>query len=105
MMNLHQSSALQVLGLPDRQLRLDGVLALQVRRTGWLSVCAGQVWITRSGDSADHVLGDGQAMQLCAGQRVLAEPWRAGQVCRLRWAVSAPQPVQTPRAPLGLVIG
>lgn len=84
------SSALQVLGTPARQLRIDSVLPLQARQAGWLTVDAGQVWITRSGDAADHVLAAGEAIPLGRGQQLVVEPWRAGQVARLRWAVGAP---------------
>ncbi len=87
---LQHTSTLQVLGTPDRQLRIDAALPLQARRSGWLVVEAGQVWITRSGDTADHVLAAGQAMHLSGGQQLVAEPWRSGQVARLRWAVAAP---------------
>lgn len=90
MTTLQPTSALQVLGTPDRQLRIDGALPLQARRSGWLVVDAGQVWITRSGDMADHVLATGQALHLGRGQQLVAEPWRSGQVARLRWAAGAP---------------
>ena len=88
------SSALQVLGTPDRQLRITTALPLQTRRSGWLLVDDGPVWITRSGDSADHVLGAGQAIHLGPGQRLVAEPWHNGRAARLRWTVEAPQAAQ-----------
>ena len=87
---LHHASALQVLGMPDRQLRIDSALPLHVRRSGWLVVDAGQVWITRNGDAADHVLAAGQAIHLVRGQQLVAEPWRSGQAVQLRWAVATP---------------
>ncbi len=90
MTSLHHASALQVLGTPERQLRIDAALPLQTRRSGWLLVDAGQVWITRSGDAADHVLAAGQAIALGRGQQLVVEPWRSGQVARLRWALAAP---------------
>ena len=88
------ASALQVLGTPDRQLRITTALPLQARRSGWLVVDDGPVWITRSGDSADHVLGAGQALHLGPGQRLVAEPWHAGRASRLRWTAAAPSAVQ-----------
>ena len=84
------ASALQVLGTPDRQLRITTALPLQARRSGWLVVDEGPVWITASGDAADHVLAAGQAMHLGPGQRVVAEPWRSGRAARLRWLTAAP---------------
>lgn len=84
------ASALQVLGTPDRQLRITTALPLQARRSGWLVVDDGPVWITCSGDSADHVLAAGQALHLGLGQRVVAEPWRSGRAARLRWSAAAP---------------
>lgn len=85
------SSALQVLGTPERQLRITTALPLQARRSGWLVVDDGPVWITASGDSADHVLAAGQALHLGPGQRVVAEPWRSGHAARLRWVMAAPE--------------
>ncbi len=87
---LQHSHALHRLGTPVCALRIDGVLPLQARRRGLLVVEAGQVWITRSGDRDDHVLCPGQAITLGRGQRLVAEPWRSGQVAQLRWAVDAP---------------
>ena len=114
MTRLLPASALQVLGAHDRQLRIDAVLPLQARQTGWLQVDAGQAWITRNGDAADLVLAAGDAMALCRGQRLVAEPWRAGQAVRLRWqaggagpaawrADQAPalQPLPVPARPAG----
>lgn len=84
------SSALQVLGAPERQLRITTALPLQARRSGWLVVDEGPVWITASGDSTDHVLAAGQALHLGPGQRLVAEPWRSGRAARLRWVMAAP---------------
>lgn len=83
-------SALQVLGTPERQLRITTALPLQTRRSGWLVVDDGPVWITASGDTTDHVLAAGQALHLGPGQRVVAEPWRSGHAARLRWVMTAP---------------
>ena len=89
----HQSSsALQALSGTDRSLRLAGALALQARTGGWLQVQCGQVWITRSGDGLDHVLSAGQRLRLSRGERVVAEPWQAGQAARLAWGAGAAGP-------------
>ena len=83
---------LQVLGTPDLQLRIHAVRTLQARQTGWLLVDAGQVWITRTGDVADHVLAAGDALAVAPGQRLVVEPWRAGQVAHMRWAAGTLPP-------------
>lgn len=89
----HQSSsALQALSGTDRSLRLAGALALQARTGGWLQVQCGQVWITRSGDGLDHVLSAGQRLRLSRGERVVVEPWQAGQAARLAWGAGAAGP-------------
>ena len=93
MTRLPPASALQVLGAPDRQLRIDAVLPLQARQTGWLRVDAGRAWITRSGDAADHVLAAGDAIALRRGQHLVAEPWQVGQAVRLQWQAGDALPV------------
>ncbi len=90
----HQSGSLQTLTGTPRQLHLAGLLRLQARRTGWLQVAAGKVWITRKGDSADHVLAAGDGLWLGAGEQLLAEPWRTGEAADLRWAQTPAAPVQ-----------
>lgn len=92
MTRLLPASALQVLGATDRQLRIDAVLQLQARQTGWLRVDAGQVWITRHGDAADHVLAAGESIALCRGQQLVAEPWWTGQAARLCWLAADARP-------------
>lgn len=94
------ASALQVLGAPDRALRLTAALPLLARQAGWLQVQAGQVWITRSSGGTDHVLAAGEAIALGRGQQMVAEPWHAGRVVQLRWVAGAtlPQAWQAPDA-------
>ena len=81
----HESGALQMLGAPDRGLRLAGALRLQTRRAGWLAVRCGRVWITRDGCGTDHVLGEGERLWLPAGAALVAEPWRGGDAAQLHW--------------------
>ena len=88
MRNLHQSSAMQVLDTTPLSVRLPGIVRFQAARAGWLWVDHGRVWITRDGDSADHVLAAGGALRLARGEQVLAEPWRAGDAAGLRWALA-----------------
>ncbi len=87
---VHQFSALQTLSATPRRLHLRGVLQLQARQAGWLWVDGGQVWITRDGGGADHVLTAGERLFVARGERVLGEPWRTGENACLRWAVAAP---------------
>lgn len=88
----HQSSAVQTLSATPRRLHLRGVLQLQARVAGWLWVDGGQVWITREGGGLDHVLVAGERLFVDRGERVLGEPWRAGETASLRWALAAPAP-------------
>lgn len=85
---LHQSRAVsswQVLDAPARQLPLGGVLRLQARRSGWLAVQRGRVWLTRDADADDHVLDRGEQLWLRAGESLVVEPWRAGAGAHLAW--------------------
>ena len=90
----HQSGSLQALAGTPRQGHLAGLLRIQAQRAGWLQVAGGRVWITRSGDAADHVLAAGEGLWLGTGEQVLAEPWRAGEAAELRWAQTAAAPAQ-----------
>ena len=78
---------MQTLAGPARQIHLRSALALQARSGGWLQVHCGPVWLTRDGDPADHVLAAGEGLHLGAGERLVVEPWRAGQAAVLAWAV------------------
>ena len=97
---LHQSSALQLLDGVRRQVDLTGVLRLQVRCAGWLTVDSVQVWVTRTDNFSDHVLASGERLSLGRGEQVLAEPWRAGKPARLGWAAgeAVAVPVLAPAA-------
>ena len=90
----HQSGSLQALAGTPRQLHLAGLLRIQAQRAGWLQVASGRVWITRSGDAADHVLAAGEGLWLGTSEQVLAEPWRAGEAADLRWGQTAAAPTQ-----------
>ncbi len=82
---LHQSSGLQRLDGVARQLRLQAPLRLEMGHAGWLQVAGGQVWLTRDGGGDDHVLAAGSRIWLGRGERVVVEPWRAGDVATLGW--------------------
>lgn len=71
---------------------LGGVWQGRVPADGELRVLQGRVWMTRCGEPEDHVLAAGQTLALRAGDRLVAEPWVAGQVVRLQWqAAGQPQ--------------
>jgi len=85
---LHQSpvaSSWQVLDAQPRQVPLGGVLRLQARRSGWLAVQRGRVWLTRDGDADDHVLARGERIWLGAGEGLVVEPWQADAGAHLAW--------------------
>lgn len=42
------------------------------------------VWITRDGEGIDHILPPGEPLALEPGDRLVVEPWLAGQTARLR---------------------
>jgi hypothetical protein len=88
MRSLHQYGNLQVLAGIPRELHLDSVLQLQAREAGWLQVDGGSAWITRVGDSDDHVLGHGEGMWLGRGEQVVVEPWQMGEALDLHWGTS-----------------
>jgi len=56
---------------------IEQVSRWTVLRDSHLHVCTGQVWLTRDGELADHVLGPGQGLDLHHGDRVTAEPWHS----------------------------
>jgi hypothetical protein len=51
---------------------------------GTLRVEAGQVWLTRSGDPADHILRAGEAIRVPPGD-LLVESWNASTPARIVW--------------------
>ena len=76
-----QSSALEAL------LRVDAGHALHLGRLGGeLTVIEGRVWLTRSGEPGDHVIGPGQRVRLGANEQAVVEPWQTGQHVTLRWS-------------------
>lgn len=82
---MHPSADHQRLDAVPRQLRLQGARRFEPARAGWLAVQQGRVWLTRDGGGGDHVLQAGGRIWLGRGERVLVEPWRAGDVAVLAW--------------------
>ena len=73
------------LSSPSEQ-RIDAGRALHLgHRAGDLTVIAGRVWLTRSGDLGDHVLVAGERLRLGANENAVLEPWDAGHVVTVRW--------------------
>ena len=64
---------------------------MRSRRAGKLSVSAGRVWVTRSGDLDDHVLAAGQALAVGAHEEVVVEPWIEGTPAHLAWRSDQPR--------------
>lgn len=52
---------------------------------GELGVVSGQVWLTRHGDTEDHVLGAGQRIVLAPTDSVVIEQWRRDQPAIVDW--------------------
>lgn len=71
--------------LVDGILLACGAKRLHSRRSGHLTVSAGRVWVTRSGDLDDHVLGVGQTLAIRAHEEVVVEPWQQGSPVRIAW--------------------
>jgi len=72
---------------------VNDVQVLRPARAMLLTVREGRIWLTRSGDADDHVLGAGESLVVAAGQRLVVEPWRASEPARLDW-----KPLQVPVA-------
>jgi hypothetical protein len=74
----------------QRGLRLMAGQAVSVGPwPGEIAVVDGRVWLTRSGDAADHVLEAGQRWRTTAAQHVVIES--EGQDATVRWQ-PLPQP-------------
>jgi len=69
----------------DGTLSTCGARLFRSRRPGLLTVSAGRAWVTRVGDSNDHVLDAGHALLLRADEQVVVEPWVNGSPVRLAW--------------------
>lgn len=96
MSKLHQSTSWQVLDRQPREVHLTSVLRLQARRSGWLVVQGGQVWLTRDGGGDDHVLGRGEQFWLQSGESLVIEPWQTGGSAQLGWQLGSEARVQRP---------
>src|SRR5262245_32973186 len=79
--------------LVDGPLSACGARLWRSRRPGRLSVSAGRVWVTRSGDLDDHVLAAGQVLALGAHEDVVVEPWLDGSSACLSWRSDQPRPL------------
>jgi hypothetical protein len=75
MMNTHSTSTgAAASDAPLRAVRKGSVVALG-SAGGRLDVVRGFVWLTRSGDPEDHLLGVGQSVRIPPSGRVLIEGW------------------------------
>lgn len=63
-------------------------------QTGEYRVAQGRVWITRDGDTQDHVLADGECLAVRQGEVLVVEPWTPGQ--GVRWSFERSRPAVTP---------
>jgi len=62
------------------------------RLAGEFAVLSGRVWITRLGDVDDYVLEAGERFFLEPADRILIEPWTAGQAVEVAWKPHAQRP-------------
>lgn len=77
-----------------------GVQRLRTRHGGRLSVVRGRIWLTRQHDLDDHVLAEGQSLQLGAHDQVVVQPWVDGHAARLAWQGDQPRRLRAAEAPL-----
>lgn len=65
------------------ELPASDAMSFMADRPSVLRVTQGRVWVTRDSDrsraSEDLVLGEGAALQMARGDRVVLESWSAGQ--------------------------
>ncbi|NUZ06470.1 DUF2917 domain-containing protein [Piscinibacter koreensis] len=59
------------------------------RRPGRLHVRRGRVWVTRSNDLDDHVLGPGESIAIDDPRVVVVEPWDAAAAALVTWQPQA----------------
>lgn len=95
-LKLHQS------GLSPEALQwtlaAGAALSLQAATAGVLTVAQGRIWATLDGPhgrrEGDHVLADGEQLQVPAGSRLVLEAWPGQQAAatRVAWRSAAPQP-------------
>ena len=60
---------------------------------GELEVLDGRVWLTRRGDTEDHVLEAGQRMRISPSESVVVEQWQRDQPALVDWKPRA-QPLR-----------
>ena len=83
MMNTQHSTSPASAPSPALELASGKVVALG-RSGGDLSVIAGRVWLTSSGDIDDHVLGAGEMLHVGAGG-TLVESWTRNAPALIAW--------------------
>jgi hypothetical protein len=89
------------------KLAAGRAITLRPRESGILRVAHGRLWITFDGphtgprnDLGDHFIGAGDQLRLCAGQRLVAEPWNDGAPAYFSWD---PLPARNEAPPLSVV--
>lgn len=63
------------------------------RHAGEFVVRSGRVWLTRRGDTDDHVLEAGQGLTVGSGDAVVIESWHPGERTVIDWRPAQPRPV------------
>jgi hypothetical protein len=62
------------------------------RLAGEFAVLSGRVWVTRLGDVDDYVLEAGERFFLEPSDRIVVEPWTAGEPAKVAWTPHAQRP-------------
>ena len=83
MINSQQSTVLA--GDPSVALQLASGQVIALGHSGGdIAVIAGRVWLTRSGDPSDHVLGAGEVLKVGSGGTVV-ESWNRNAPAVIAW--------------------
>lgn len=62
------------------------------RLAGEFAVVSGRVWLTRLGDLDDHIIEPGERFFIGSSDRVVIEPWKAGESVQVAWKAHAQRP-------------
>ena len=65
-------------------LQFDAPMQVE-RLAGEFAVLSGRVWLTRQGDLDDYVIETGERFVLGPSDKVVIEPWNAGESTSIAW--------------------
>jgi len=70
---------------PHQIVHYEQPLRWQARQSGYLSVTAGVLWLTRDGEPDDHVLQARDGLRVRAGDQLTLSAWHRGTTAGLRY--------------------